>query len=123
AVGLPGAGYAGGPKAMRLDAVRAAQWERVQEDRGEATKVPLPAIPSNRLTFGERDARGAVVFDEVMTFPPPEPDIPYSEVGVRGFVFGEMWDRPGLTRKERRFLQLRCVCAAADGPPPPAGRH
>ena len=104
--------YSGWPKATRLDAAMTTQWQRVQEERGDATKVPAPAIPSNRLTFGERDARGAVVFDEVMTFPPPEPDIPYSEVGVRGFVFGEMWDRPGLTRKERRFITLACVCAA-----------
>jgi 4-carboxymuconolactone decarboxylase len=104
--------YSGWPKAARLDEAVTAQWERVHTDRGEhPAAVPPPRQPT-ALTFSERDARGVVVFDEVMTFAPPDPDIPYSEVGVRGFVFGEMWDRPGLTRKERRFLTLACVCAA-----------
>jgi len=105
--------YSGWPKAARLDEAMTTQWQRVQEDDGgESTTVPAPALPTHPVDFAERDARGAVVFDEVMTFPPPDPDIPYSEVGVRGFVFGEMWDRPGLTRKERRFITLACVCAA-----------
>src|SRR5262249_59383995 len=110
--------------AARLDAAMTTQWRRVQEARGERpTRVPPSVLPPGTMTFGERDARGAVVFDEGMTFPPPDPDIPYSEVGVRGFVFGAMWDRPGLTRKERRFITLAGGCAGGGGPPVPFPVH
>ena len=33
------------------------------------------------------------------------------------FVFAEVWERPGLTRRDRRFVTLACVAAAdAEGP-------
>lgn len=105
--------YSGWPKAARFDRAVTEQWRRVQEDDGvEPTGVPAPPRPDAAFDHQARDARGVVLFEEVMTFPPPPPDTPYTDVGVRGFVFGEMWDRPGLTRRERRFITLACVCAA-----------
>jgi 4-carboxymuconolactone decarboxylase len=105
--------YSGWPKAARVDRAMTEQWRRVQHEDGiTATGAPAPWRPEAAFDAGARDERGAVVFEEVMTFPPPQPNTPYTDVGVRGFVFGEMWDRPGLTRKERRFITLACVCAA-----------
>jgi 4-carboxymuconolactone decarboxylase len=57
----------------------------------------------------ERQARGAACWVDVMTFPAPPPAEPYTDAGILNFVFGEMWDRPGLSRKGRRFVTLACV--------------
>ena len=105
--------YSGWPKASRLDDAVSEQWRRVQtEDGGAAGALPPPRIADEPFDAAKRDARGERVFGEVMTFDAPPPLTPYLSNGVRGFVFGEMWDRPGLTRKERRFVTLACVCAA-----------
>jgi 4-carboxymuconolactone decarboxylase len=45
-------------------------------------------------------------YEEVMTTPGPDPTFAYYDAGVVGFVFGEMWPRSGLTRKERRWVTL-----------------
>jgi len=44
---------------------------------------------------------------------PPPPIDPYTGQGVLDTVFGELWTRPGLTRKERRLITLACVGAAS----------
>jgi 4-carboxymuconolactone decarboxylase len=46
-----------------------------------------------------------------MTTAGPEPTKPYYDGGVVGFVFGEMWPRPGLDRRARRWITLACVGA------------
>lgn len=51
-----------------------------------------------------------------MTFPFPEHASP-AEVAMVDFVFAEVWPRPGLSRRDRRFVTLPCVAAAdAEGP-------
>jgi len=63
----------------------------------------------------DRDARrtdAQASYLDVMTTPGPGPQYVYYDAGVVGFVFGEMWSRPGLTRKERRWVTLSCVGAA-----------
>jgi 4-carboxymuconolactone decarboxylase len=63
----------------------------------------------------DRDARLAAAqaeYLEVMTHPGPDPTRPYYDAGVVGFVFGEMWARPGLSRRDRRWVTLSCVAAA-----------
>jgi 4-carboxymuconolactone decarboxylase len=50
-------------------------------------------------------------FAEVMTFDPPEGQGPFTS-GLIDFVFGEVWSRPGLSRRDRRFVTLACVAAA-----------
>ena len=59
-----------------------------------------------------RRTRAARVFEEVNGFPAPagERD-PLTEVAV-DHVFGDIWTRPGLTRKERRWIALSCAAAA-----------
>jgi 4-carboxymuconolactone decarboxylase len=55
-------------------------------------------------------------FDEVMTFAPPE-NPSAAEAVMLDFLFAEVWPRPGLNRRDRRFVTLPCVAAAdAEGP-------
>lgn len=45
-----------------------------------------------------------------MTFGGPPPVTPYFEAGILNFVFGEMWHRPGLDERSRRWITLVGVC-------------
>jgi 4-carboxymuconolactone decarboxylase len=60
----------------------------------------------------DRTAAAQAEYHEVMTYPGPDPTRPYYDAGVVGFVFGEMWPRPGLSRRDRRWVTLSCVAAA-----------
>ncbi len=60
----------------------------------------------------ERSERGRRAFADVMTFAAPEDATPATEHGLIDFVFGEVWTRPGLSRRDRRFITLPCVAAA-----------
>ena len=62
----------------------------------------------------DRDARQAdarAEYEKIMTTPGPDPTGAYIDVGVIGFVFGEMWRRGVLTQRDRRFITLSCVAA------------
>ena len=64
----------------------------------------------------DRTERGRRAFAEIMTFPAPDDASP-ATTHLLDFVFAEVWQRPGLTRRERRFVTLPCVAAAdADQP-------
>jgi 4-carboxymuconolactone decarboxylase len=63
-------------------------------------------------TREDRTAAAAAKYHEVMTYPGPGPTKPYYDAGVVGFVFGEMWSRPVLSRRDRRWVTLACVGAA-----------
>ena len=65
------------------------------------------AVAEARTETGRRRYR------EVMVSDTPPPASPYLEHGVVDSVFGELWDRPGLSRRDRRFVTLACVAAAA----------
>jgi len=59
----------------------------------------------------DRTEHGRRVFADVMTFPPPEDAAP-ATTNMLDFVFAEVWERPGLSRRDRRFITLPCVAAA-----------
>ncbi len=61
--------------------------------------------------MSERRESGRRLFSEVMTFAPPEDDSPATR-SLIDFVFAEVWSRPGLSRRDRRFVTLACVGAA-----------
>ena len=64
----------------------------------------------------DHDTPGARSFTDVMTFAPPEDTTP-TGAALLGFVFAKVWERPGLSRRDRRFVTLPCVAAAdAEGP-------
>jgi 4-carboxymuconolactone decarboxylase len=61
----------------------------------------------------ERKATGHRRYREVMVSDAPPPLTPFLDNGVVDSVFGELWDRPGLSRRDRRWVTLACVGAAA----------
>jgi 4-carboxymuconolactone decarboxylase len=89
--------YCGWPKASQFEQSVRTQWQRVHEDVGE----PAPAV--------ERIAEGAQHFEEINLISAPAQDSPYFYAGILNFVFGHVWRRPGLTRRERRLITIPCV--------------
>ena len=66
------------------------------------------------MLYRDREERlnaASAKYEEVMTSPGPPPMKPYYDAGVVGFVFGEMWPRPALSRRDRRWVTLACVGA------------
>jgi 4-carboxymuconolactone decarboxylase len=53
-----------------------------------------------------RHADGRANFNSIMVFPGPRPETAYFEGGILNFVFGEMWMRPGLDERARRWVTL-----------------
>ena len=60
----------------------------------------------------ERWVRGAEKFTEVVGMPAPKRGDDYVADVVIDQVFAEIWTRPGLTRKERRWIAITCACAS-----------
>ncbi|CAN0453641.1 unnamed protein product [Discosporangium mesarthrocarpum] len=56
----------------------------------------------------EKRTKARAVFEEVNGFPAPEPPDFFQETSL-DHVFGEVWTRPGLTRKERRWITLTTI--------------
>jgi len=111
--------YSGWPKASRFNGLIDEQWERIHRERGQAvpppdTLLPLvtPSDPEARLSSGEQAFRDVNCVPYV-----PTRDNPYSGAGILNFVFGEMWQRPGLGMRERRLVTVACV-AFQDAPYP-----
>jgi 4-carboxymuconolactone decarboxylase len=76
----------------------------VEGDEYERIRVE---IATRRTETGRRRYR------EVMVSDAPPPLTPYLDQGVVDSVFGELWNRPGLSRRDRRFITIACVAAAA----------
>jgi 4-carboxymuconolactone decarboxylase len=53
-----------------------------------------------------RHEEGSASFKHNMLFGGPPPQTAYFEGGILNFVFGEMWNRPGLDQRARRWLTL-----------------
>lgn len=96
-------------------------WSRGQElDRAvsraaQALGLPpaeCPPIRAEAWDPAERIAAGEAEFVNVMTFPGGPPVSPYLEA-ISNFVFGEMWCRPGLDQRSRRWITLVGVCESA----------
>jgi 4-carboxymuconolactone decarboxylase len=76
--------------------------------------VPDDALECARETLAqERTEKGRRRYREVMVSDAPPPMTPYLARGVVDAVFAELWDRPGLSRRDRRFITIACVGAAA----------
>jgi 4-carboxymuconolactone decarboxylase len=93
--------YAGWSSGTAIDAAVT----RVATELGlpEADYAPIRATPWDPQ---QRIAEGAANFAAVMTFPSPPPVTPYFEGGILNFVFGEMWMRPGLDQRARRWVTM-----------------
>jgi 4-carboxymuconolactone decarboxylase len=62
------------------------------------------------MTAEERWVRGTEIFSEVTGLPAPSRGDDYVADVVIDQVFAEIWSRPGLTRKERRWISITCAC-------------
>ena len=69
-----------------------------------------PPIRDTPWDAQQRLERGEQEFHNTMTFGGPPPVTPYFKAGILNFVFGEMWHRPGLDQRSRRWLTLVGVC-------------
>ena len=102
--------YCGWGKAETAEAILTEQWARLHSERGE----PIPPRPESPLTTVPEDQElrkqgGEQEFRDTNYVPAPGRGIPYSDDGILNFVFGDMWKRPGLSRRDRRWITLACV--------------
>ncbi|MDE2597888.1 MAG: carboxymuconolactone decarboxylase family protein [Sphingomonadales bacterium] len=103
--------YAGWPKGQDLD--RAIT--RVAGELGLAP-APWPPIRGDAWDPDIRTAQGMAEFTTTMTFSGGPSISPFLEA-INNFVFGEMWCRPGLDQRSRRWITLVGVCeSCADTP-------
>jgi 4-carboxymuconolactone decarboxylase len=103
--------YCGWPKGSAVESVIRQHWARIQEERGEGS-APLPPLTINSLGPGDPEERvrgGEEAFREVNLIRAPGRDTPYTQAGILNFVFGHVWQRPGLSRRDRRLITLACV--------------
>ncbi|WP_200811901.1 hypothetical protein [Streptomyces sp. 3213.3] len=112
--------YWGWPKASHLEGAIARQRDRIHRERGEQTP-PWPQLTNDTLGPGawdERLKRGVEEFIDVNLTPAPPANSPYRHAGILGFVFGHVWQRPGLTRRERRIITVASASPSTTRPSP-----
>jgi 4-carboxymuconolactone decarboxylase len=103
--------YCGWPRASHLEMTVKTQWQRLHDERGE----PVPAFPQLGIEDlgtadpAQRIAGGVKCFEEVNLIQAPSQDSPYFYAGILNYVFGHLWLRPGLSRRERRLITIPCV--------------
>ncbi|HTV96059.1 MAG TPA: carboxymuconolactone decarboxylase family protein [Steroidobacteraceae bacterium] len=104
--------YAGWSRGLAIDAAVT----RVAGQLGlpPAGYAPIRADPWDPE---QRIAEGTANFTAVMIFPPPPPVTPYYHGGILNFVFGEMWMRPGLDQRSRRWVTLVGVADSSASTP------
>jgi 4-carboxymuconolactone decarboxylase len=104
--------YAGWSRGMALD--KAAT--EVADDLG-LQSGGYPAIREQPWDPKQRLSEGSANFKAVMMFPAPPPFTPYFDAGIINFVFGEMWARPGLDQRARRWVTLVGVADSSASTP------
>jgi 4-carboxymuconolactone decarboxylase len=103
--------YGGWPRGLDWDAAVT----RVRDALGlsEPDHAPIRAEAWDPVARG---AKGEAEFAKTMTFPGGPSSNPFQEA-INNFVFGEMWCRPGLDERARRWITLVGVAnSAADLP-------
>ncbi|PXA82815.1 hypothetical protein DMC47_44935 [Nostoc sp. 3335mG] len=63
------------------------------------------------MADAEREAKGRETFESVLGFALPPGDGTPMTQAARDFVFAEVWSRPGLDRRSRRWITLSAVTA------------
>lgn len=104
--------YAGWSRGMALDAA-------ITRVAGELGLPPAqnPPVRAEPWDPRQRLEEGGANFKEVMIFPSPPPVTPYFEGGILNFVFGEMWMRPGLDQRARRWITMVGVADSSSSTP------
>ena len=76
-----------------------------------------PPIRAQPWDPQQRVSEGSANFKSVMVFSAPPPITPYFDAGILNFVFGEMWARPGLDQRARRWVTLVGVADSSASTP------
>ncbi|MGE0386321.1 MAG: carboxymuconolactone decarboxylase family protein [Gammaproteobacteria bacterium] len=102
--------YCGWPKAEVFERIMDAQVARIGAETGalppRRAPAPLTSVsPDQEL----RKQGGEQEFRDVNVAPAPPRGVPYYDDGILNYVFGDMWKRPGLSRRDRRWVTLACV--------------
>jgi 4-carboxymuconolactone decarboxylase len=114
--------YCGWPKASNLEMYVRQSWVKVQHERGGDPTLPPRGIDElGDNDWEKRLQRGAQEFRDVNLVPAPGRDTPYQHAGILNFVFGHVWMRPDLGRRDRRFVTVACV--GVDEAPIPIQSH
>jgi 4-carboxymuconolactone decarboxylase len=93
-------GYGNLPRALVLDKAIS----RAEQALG-LPPAECPPLSSDPAVLDGRIAAGEAEFMNVMTFGNTTPPFPFLEA-ISGHVFGEIWTRPGLDQRSRRWLTL-----------------
>jgi len=103
--------YCGWPRASQLEMTVRTQWQRIHDERGEPTPEYAQLGVENLGTAdpAQRIAEGVQSFEEINLVQAPSQDSPYFYAGILNYVFGHLWLRPGLTRRQRRLITIPCV--------------
>jgi 4-carboxymuconolactone decarboxylase len=104
--------YSGWSTGARLDAAIT----RIADAMGLA---PAPIVPIRAEPWDPkvRTEQGRAGFQQTMVFGGPPAITAYFEAGILNFVFAEMWTRPGLDQRSRRWLTLVGVSDSAASVP------
>jgi 4-carboxymuconolactone decarboxylase len=103
--------YCGWPRASQFEMTVRTQWQHIHDERGE----PTPEFPQldvddlGTVDPAQRIAGGMKSFEEINLIGPPSQDSPYFYAGILNYVFGHLWLRPGLSRRDRRLVTIPCV--------------
>jgi 4-carboxymuconolactone decarboxylase len=102
--------YCGWPKASFLNMVVQEQRLRICDERGldPPSDDPLPPFRPD-LSTEERMMGGERCFAWINGVGPPRRDTPYAAAGILNFVFGEVWQRPHLSVRDRRVVTVAAV--------------
>src|SRR5438445_652933 len=91
-------------------------WGSAEERRADAQRefhsvmtTPGPSQPTH--AYYEAGVIG-FVFGEIMLTPAPAAATTFRQLGYFAYLYGEIWTRPNLTRRERRIISI-CAAAAA----------
>jgi 4-carboxymuconolactone decarboxylase len=99
--------YGGWPRGLDFDAAL----DRVQAALG-LPPADCPPIRAEAWDPVARGAKGEAEFTKTMTFPGGPSSNPFQEA-INNFVFGEMWPRPALDERSRRWVTLVGVANSA----------
>ncbi|OBI75881.1 carboxymuconolactone decarboxylase family protein [Mycobacterium sp. E740] len=111
--------YCGWPRASEAEGAARSQFARLAAERGEdvAARPDLPLDSLGPTDHEVRLSEGEKCFVDVNLLPAPPRDSPYFHAGILAFVFGHLWQRPNLGRRERRLITVAAVgVAGALGP-------